>query len=103
MSVTPWTFKDGANGGGPLDFPGRLNRSHLETSCRRGRASRSPDLTRAKEKPTGLKRRARDFYRRCERGTEAQRVQSGLDGLSSASTSLALGRLAVARGGQLLL
>jgi hypothetical protein len=24
-----WTFKDGANGVGPLDFLGRRNRSHL--------------------------------------------------------------------------
>ena len=54
---SPWTFKDGANGGGPLDFPSRRNRSHLETSGRRGRASRSPGLTRAKRKPTGLSRR----------------------------------------------
>jgi hypothetical protein len=58
MSITPWTFKDGANGGGPLDFSGRRNRSHLETCGRTGRASRSPGPTRAKEKPTGVKRRA---------------------------------------------
>jgi hypothetical protein len=28
---------------------------------------------KSKRKPTGLKRRARDLYRRCERGTEAPR------------------------------
>src|SRR5712671_3238702 len=50
---SPWTFKDGANSGGPLDFPGRRNRSHLETSGRRGRASRSPRPAKAKEKPAG--------------------------------------------------
>ena len=81
----PWTFKDGANGGGPRGFPGRRNRSHLETSGRRGRASRSPGPTRAKEKPTGLKRRARDLYRRCERGPGARAlVVSGACRLRSA-------------------
>jgi hypothetical protein len=56
---------------------------------------------KGERKAPGLKRRARELYRPCERGTEAPRVQSGLDRLSSASTSL--GRLAVARGRQLFL
>jgi len=73
-----WTFKDGAKGGGPLDLPGRRNRSHLETSGRKGRAGRSPGLTSAKEKPPGLKRRARDLYRRCERRARKCRRDSKL-------------------------
>jgi hypothetical protein len=35
MSIIHWTFKDGANGVASLDFLGRWNRSHLETSSRR--------------------------------------------------------------------
>jgi len=57
LSVSsPWTFKDGATSGGLPNLRGRRNRSHLETRDRRGRAGRSPGLTRAKEKPDGLKR-----------------------------------------------
>lgn len=54
----------------PLDFPGRRNQSHLETSHRRGRASQSPGPTRAKRRPTGSKRRARKLLH--ERGSLLQ-------------------------------
>jgi hypothetical protein len=73
LSITPLDLQKRCERRWPFDFPGRRNRSHLEISGRRGRASRSPGPTRAKEKPTGVKRRARDLYRRCERGTEAPR------------------------------
>jgi hypothetical protein len=36
---SPWTFKDGANGGGPLDLSSRWNRSH--------QGETGPDLFRA--------------------------------------------------------
>jgi hypothetical protein len=67
ISSSLWTFKDGANGGGPLDFPGRRNRSHLETISPRGRASSSPRPMSATEKPTGFNRRAQHLRLQCER------------------------------------
>ena len=55
MSIIPWTFKDGANGGGPLDFPGQRKQSHLETTSPRGRASSSPRRMSPTEKSQRIK------------------------------------------------
>ena len=94
-------FKDDANGGGPPDLVGRLRQRRPKASLNN---NSFPNPPKPKEKPAGLKRRARDLYRRCERGTEARGL-SGLRGFSVRSVpfSFALGGLTVARGGQLFL
>ena len=48
-----WTFKDGANGDGPLDFLSRWSLSRLKTRGRKWKA-RSPGSTKAKKKARRL-------------------------------------------------
>jgi len=50
---SPWTFKEGANSGGPLAFPGRWNRSHHESKGRKGRVSNRRVRRGQKKNPPG--------------------------------------------------
>lgn len=70
MSIIPLDIQRRCDGGGPPDFVGRLTPRGPKASLNN---NSFPCPPKPKEKPTGLKRRARDFYRRCERGTEAPR------------------------------
>jgi hypothetical protein len=65
----------------PPDFRGRWNRLHHESKGRKGRASRSQRLARAKERPALLSRRASGLPLRCETtgppGTKRSRCDRG--------------------------
>jgi hypothetical protein len=65
-----WTFKEGSNSDGRPDL--RV-RSLRKSENLKGRISTLPHPPNPKQKPAGLKRRARGLYRRRERGTEAPR------------------------------
>jgi hypothetical protein len=71
-----WTIKESSNGGGPPDLRGR---SLQKSKNLKDRINRLPHLPRPKEKPAGLKRRARNLYRLRERWTKAPAWIAGDD------------------------
>jgi hypothetical protein len=65
-----WTFKEGSNSDGRPDLRARFLR---KSENLKGRVGMLPHPPNPKDKPAGLRRRARGLYRRRERGTEAPR------------------------------